>query len=246
MKNNKIYYTSTDHKIVRPKSSAFGEAKMVSNTYNHRRGIIVFDRELITIGGYAFFFCSSLKSVTIPNSVTSIGNSAFEYCYNLTSIKIPHSVTSIGDWAFAGCYHLSSIEIYNSVKSIGRSAFSNTYILNKIISDTVKKDKMITYKGFSKGLICNRMQYKVNEINSVDDVILLCFRGIHSCVLPVDVLEYFCGIDDVYYQVEVSGDKDYILNCDSKIATRNCKLIKQVTKEDLIKETIRIINEYSK
>ena len=41
-----------------------------------------------TIDKYAFSNCSSLTSITIPNSVTTIGNKAFEYCSGLTSIKV--------------------------------------------------------------------------------------------------------------------------------------------------------------
>ncbi|MBQ9559734.1 MAG: leucine-rich repeat domain-containing protein [Bacteroidaceae bacterium] len=56
-----------------------------------------------SIGEEAFYGCSGLTSVTIPNSVTSIGYAAFEYCYGLTSVTIPNSVTSIGSYAFYGC-----------------------------------------------------------------------------------------------------------------------------------------------
>ncbi len=49
-----------------------------------------------SIGEYAFYVCSGLTSITIPNSVTSIGDWAFVYCTGLTSITIPNSVTSIG------------------------------------------------------------------------------------------------------------------------------------------------------
>ncbi len=77
-----------------------------------------------SIGDYAFYHCSGLTSVTIPNSVTSIGYSAFEYCSGLTSVTIPNSVTSIGNEAFAGCSGLTSVTIPNSVTSIGGSAFS--------------------------------------------------------------------------------------------------------------------------
>ena len=50
---------------------------------------------LASIGEYAFYSCSSLTSVSIPNSVTSIGDYAFEGCNGLSSITIPNSVTSI-------------------------------------------------------------------------------------------------------------------------------------------------------
>ena len=76
-----------------------------------------------SIGDKAFADCSSLTSITIPNSVTSIGDWAFEDCSSLTSITIPNSVTRIGEAAFAGCKGLTSITIPNSVTSIGYEAF---------------------------------------------------------------------------------------------------------------------------
>ena len=64
-----------------------------------------------SIGSEAFYYCSGLTSVTIPNSVTSIGSSAFYDCYGLTSVTIPNSVTSIGEWAFYGCSSLTSVKV---------------------------------------------------------------------------------------------------------------------------------------
>ena len=74
-----------------------------------------------SIGNSAFSYKTKLKSVTIPDSVTSIGNRAFVSC-TINSITIPNSVTSIGESAFYDT-SLKSVTIPNSVTSIGRSAF---------------------------------------------------------------------------------------------------------------------------
>ena len=77
-----------------------------------------------SIGNYAFYRCSSLTSVDIPDGVTSIDDYAFNYCLSLTSVNIPDGVTSIGDRAFSMCYGLTSVTIPGSVTSIGNYAFS--------------------------------------------------------------------------------------------------------------------------
>ena len=82
-------------------------------------------RKVTSIGNFAFYYCTKLTSVTIPNSVTSIGESAFKYCSYLTSVTIGNSVTSIGESAFEFCSCLTSVTIPNSVTSIGNSAFAN-------------------------------------------------------------------------------------------------------------------------
>ncbi|MBQ8721660.1 MAG: leucine-rich repeat domain-containing protein [Paludibacteraceae bacterium] len=71
-----------------------------------------------TICDYAFSGCSSLTSITIPNSVTSIGYNAFYDCSSLTSITIPNSVTSIGSGAFFDCSSLDTL-ICSSSNNLG-------------------------------------------------------------------------------------------------------------------------------
>ena len=68
-----------------------------SITYNNSKYSVT------SIGNNAFWGCSGLTSVTIPNSVTSIGDKAFYYCRGLTSVTIPNSVTSIGNSVFYFC-----------------------------------------------------------------------------------------------------------------------------------------------
>ena len=93
---------------------------------------ITIPNTITTIGRSAFGGCSKLTSITIPNSVTTISESAFSGCSNLTSITIPNSVTSIGYSAFYGCSGLTSITIPNSVTTIGSYAFYNCSSLTSI------------------------------------------------------------------------------------------------------------------
>ena len=58
---------------------------------------------MTSIGTYAFQYCYSLQSVTIPSGVTSIGAYAFQNCNSLQSVTIPSGVTSIGAYAFQNC-----------------------------------------------------------------------------------------------------------------------------------------------
>ena len=78
-----------------------------------------------SIGDYAFYACTSLSNITIPSSVTSMGAGVFYNCSGLTGITIPNSVNSIGEQAFYACSGLTSITIPGSISSIGSSAFYN-------------------------------------------------------------------------------------------------------------------------
>ena len=100
------------------------------------------------IGDYAFHDCSSLTSVTIPNSVTIIGSSAFYGCSSLTSVTIPNSVTSIGQSAFWSCSSLTDVTIPNSVTSIEICTFSScTSLTHVTIPNSVTSIGVLAFKG---------------------------------------------------------------------------------------------------
>ena len=92
------------------------------------------------IGDEAFYNCSALKKVTIPQGVTSIGDSAFAQQDYLTGVTFPQSVTSIGDYAFWDCHTLDNVTIPPSVTSIGKSAFYRCYALTTLsLGENIEK-----------------------------------------------------------------------------------------------------------
>ena len=87
-----------------------------------------------SIGDSAFYDCSGLTSVSIPNSVTSIGEKAFYRCSGLTSVTIPSSVVYIRSGAFNYCSNLSSINVasgnthYSSIDGVLYNYVQDTLI----------------------------------------------------------------------------------------------------------------------
>lgn len=127
------YYLNNIEKTAEVTYKEYGQSNYSGNvvipetvTYNNQT------YSVISIGYSAFYNCTGLTSITIPNTVTNIGSRAFWGCSGLTSITIPNSVTSIGEWAFWSCESLTNIAIPNSVTSIGNSAFENCSSLTSI------------------------------------------------------------------------------------------------------------------
>ena len=102
---------------------------------------LVIPNSVTSIGDYAFSGCRSLKSLVISNSVTHIAVGAFLSCTSLSSVVIPDGVTSIGEGAFIGCESLKSIVLPDGVVSIEKDAFRDCNFPNDF------KQKLISRFG---------------------------------------------------------------------------------------------------
>ena len=193
---------SLSGEIVLPKSISYN-----GNTYS-----------VTSIGGGAFWDCSGLTSITIPNSVTSIGDSAFRSCSSLTSIVIPNSVTSIGDRAFWYCDSLTSINIPDGVTSIGEYAFYNCDSLTSItIPDSVTSIGGCAFEG------CSSLTSITipNSVTSIGNYAFSSCSSLTSITIPEGVtsigIEAFSGTNLIQKENGVSYVDKWVVNCDSSV-----------------------------
>lgn len=92
------------------------------------------------IGDAAFAGCTYLETVEIPASVAVLGEEVFAYCSSLKNVTLPEAVTVIPAHTFSGCSALESFEIANTVAEIGDGAFMNCTSLASVkIPDSVLK-----------------------------------------------------------------------------------------------------------
>lgn len=85
-----------------------------------------------SIADEVFKDCTTLTTMTLPNSITSIGDQAFNSCIGLTSITLSNTITSIGANAFNICQALTSITLPNTITSIGTQAFNSCIGLRSV------------------------------------------------------------------------------------------------------------------
>ena len=94
-------------------------------TFVHRMQLedAILNDELEEIGACAFFLCTSLRCIAIPNAVRAIGEAAFGHCSGLTNVTMGEGLVVIGKDAFKMCKSLKSIVIPNAVDRIKDGTF---------------------------------------------------------------------------------------------------------------------------
>ncbi len=159
---------------------------------------ITLPNTVTTIGRNAFYGCKNLFSVNWGNSVTTIEDSAFFNC-GFTSIELPNSLTTIGDHAFNYCRNLTSISL-PSVTTIGYGAFMEC---DKLTS--ISLSNSLTTIGEYAFMECSNLT-SLNIPSSVMEIGDGIFKGCQNLVsLTVeDGNKYFRVIDNVLYDKDLT------------------------------------------
>lgn len=164
---------------------------------------------LSSIGEQAFYYCSNLKSIIIPENVTTIGNRAFYVCSGLKSLRIPANVSSIEDRAFAYCSGLETIEVdeknqyYDSRNNCNAliQTSSNTLLVgckNSVIPDGVTSIAEGAFRG------CTELTNIVipEGVNTIGASAFRGCTGLTSVSLPSTITSIgnyaFSAFDEVY------------------------------------------------
>lgn len=139
---SKMYFrilTPTTAEVVN--CDQFYGTEHITEGYIYRNDVVVpenfthLDREyeVVAIGEKAFYRCSGLASVSLPNTVIEIKQQSFSGCSEMENIYLNTNLQKIGDAAFSDCSSVSRIVLPNSISDVGNNAFSNCSHLESIV-----------------------------------------------------------------------------------------------------------------
>ena len=161
-----------------------GQLLIKSHTFENGVGTIEFDGDVVSIGNYAFYGCTNLTSINIPDSVTTIGNYAFSGCTKLSSINIPDGVTSIGNYAFTGC---TSLPVVNNIR------YADTYAVSMIQDNYTCAFKDGTKFIGSEAFVAKTNLTSINIPNSVTSIGEKAFKSC-SNLTSINILDSVTSI----------------------------------------------------
>lgn len=86
---------------------------------------VIIPNTITSIGDKAFYMCTGIQSIDIPETVSEIDAFAFNNCTALTKITIPEGVTEIAEKCFLACSSLTTVELPSTIESIAEMAFNS-------------------------------------------------------------------------------------------------------------------------
>ncbi|MCR5775508.1 MAG: leucine-rich repeat protein, partial [Lachnospiraceae bacterium] len=165
----------------------------------------------------AFYNCSSLSDVSLPETVRTIGISAFQLT-GITELIIPDGVTSIDKFSFANCSSLEKVTVGSGITEIPDSAFSNSKIrsvvfkgdvseigseafINASITDLTIPDSVRTIgeKAFDNALLG---AYRLNGGEALDN------GGLEALEIPYGVTDFPNNTSDLFSSISFKADEN--------------------------------------
>ena len=163
-----------------------------------------------TIGYNAFWKCTNITSLTLPNTLNSIIQGAFAGCTGLTGeVVIPNSVTHLGTDAFRSCTNLNSVVFSTALTKIGRAAFKGCTSLEHI-SPLPESLTRIYDKAFEG---CSNLSGTIvipSQITQIDENVF-AYCNISSVVIPESVERIkrkafaSCPLDSIFIPSSVTS-----------------------------------------
>ncbi len=136
---------------------------------------VTIDKNITTIGNYAFYGCTKLTSFTCGDNITEIGAYAFYECRLLKSVGVLNNVTYIGDYAFKFCSSLRDFPAGDKLKYIGAYAFSNTESISELfIYDSIET---LDASAFDSATVGNLNIGKMFGKDKTDAIMVVNVRG---------------------------------------------------------------------
>lgn len=157
---------------------------------------------ITSIGQNAFFGCTNLANVSLPDNLTTIGESAFSRS-GLTALVLPSTLTTVGTDAFFQCEQLENVEMKQLSGSctFGNRAFGSCFQLKHItLSEGVTA---ISTQMFDKCSMLESIRIPSSCKTIGQEAFNIC-ASLHSIVIPegVELIEKQAftnsGITDVY------------------------------------------------